>query len=122
MEFQIFKLAHLAGIMLVFTGLGGILFAAHEKGNYADVQKKIRLLGRTSHSAGLLIILASAIGMLYVSGMGFPNWAKVKLVIYILFGIAMGLTVAKPKEIWALFGLYIFLGISAGYVALFKPF
>jgi hypothetical protein len=123
MDYLTIKLFHLIGVMLIFLGLGGMVFAA-----YAGFGPEKRLLRRGAalcHGIGLLLILASGVEMLAKLGMLHgdpPGWAKAKFVIFLIMGGSISLAARMSRAIWILIVAWIILGAAAGYLALYKPF
>jgi hypothetical protein len=123
MDPQLIKLCHLVGIMLVFLGLGGMVFAANV--GLGPAQRKLRRGAALTHGIGLLLILASGIAMM--SNLNLlhgdpPNWIKAKFGIFLLLGGSIALAARVSRLIWLWIPLWILLGAAAGYLALFKPF
>jgi len=109
--------------MLVFVGLGGMVFAARV--GLGPEHRKLRRAAAIIHGIGLLLILASGIAML--SSLGFlhgdpPIWAKAKFGIFLLLGGSISLAARASRLIWIWIPLWILLGAAAGYLALYKPF
>lgn len=118
---RVYFLLHIAGIMLLFSGLSGTLLAHY--GAVTTVNQRSRVLAATCHGLGLLLILASGILMLHELGTGgMPGWAWGKLVILVLLGGAIPLARKKSEMAWTLLAIFILLGVMAGYLALYKPF
>ncbi len=109
--------------MLVFTGLGGMVFAAYA--GFGPEKKLLRRGAALLHGIGLLFILGSGLAML--SQLGFlhgdpPAWAKAKFVIFLILGGSISLAARMSRAIWLLIGGWVLLGAAAGYLALYKPF
>ena len=123
MDYFTIKLFHLVGIMLLFMGLGGMVFAAYA--GYGPEKKKLRRAAAILHALGLLLILASGIGMLSTLGLLHgdpPGWAKAKFVIFLIMGGSTFLATRFSRAIWILLLTWVLLGAAAGYLALYKPF
>ncbi|MDF3818592.1 hypothetical protein P3G55_01700 [Leptospira sp. 96542] len=123
MSFQVLKLVHITGIFLLFFSLGGIALYTLNGGKKSD--NKYRLLAAITHGLGLILLIGAGFPMLKhvgVSHAALPGWVWVKLVIWLMFGGLLALVSKKEqfaKILW--FGFPI-LGITAGYLAIFKPF
>jgi len=122
MDYPLIKLCHLVGIMLLFSGLVGMVFAARV--GLGPEHRKLRRAAMFIHGIGLLLILASGIAML--SSLGFlhgdpPIWVKVKFGIFLLLGGSISLAARASRLIWLWIPLWILLGAAAGYLALYKP-
>lgn len=123
MDYLTIKLFHVVGIMLVFMGLGGMVFAAYA--GFSDAKKQLRRAGALCHGIGLLLVIATGFAMLSSLNMLHgdpPNWVKVKLVIWLILGGSISLAARWSKGIWILLPAWIVLGAVAGYLGLYKPF
>jgi hypothetical protein len=123
MDYPIIKLFHLVGIMLIFLGLGGMVFAAYA--GFGPEKKLIRRAAALCHGIGLLFILASGIAMLSSLGLLHgdpPGWVKAKFVIWLVLGGSIALAGRWSRGIWILLPAWILLGAAAGWLALYKPF
>jgi hypothetical protein len=123
MDYPLIKLCHLVGIMLMFMGLGGMVFAAYA--GFGTEKKRLRRAAALCHGIGLLIILLSGLGMLSSLGMLHgdpPNWVKAKFVIFLILGGSISLAARWSRGIWILLAAWILLGAAAGYLGLYKPF
>ncbi|HUB68601.1 MAG TPA: hypothetical protein VL981_14040 [Candidatus Methylacidiphilales bacterium] len=123
MDYLAIKLFHLAGIMLVFLGLGGMVFAA--SAGFGPEKKLLRRMAAMCHGIGLLLILASGAEMLAKLGMLHgdpPGWVKAKFVIFLVMGASISLAARMSRAIWILLVAWVILGVAAGYLALYKPF
>jgi hypothetical protein len=123
MDYLTIKLFHLTGIMLVFMGLGGMLFAAYA--GFGDAKKQLRRAAALCHGIGLLLIIVTGFMMLSSLGMLHgdpPGWIKAKLFIWLLLGGSISLAARLSRAIWILIPAWILLGMAAAYLGLFKPF
>ena len=121
MDYPLIKLCHLVGIMLLFLGLGGMVFAAHV--GLGPGQRSIRRGAALVHGLGLLLILASGIAMLSSLNLLHgdpPTWIKIKFGIFLLLGGSISLAVRASRLIWLWIPLWILLGATAGYLGLYK--
>ena len=123
MDYLSIKLVHLVGIMLVFLGLGGMVFAAYA--GFGPERKMIRRVAALCHGIGLLFLLASGIAML--SNLGLlhgdpPGWVKAKMFIWLLLGGSISLAARYSRAIWILIAAWVLLGAGAAYLGLYKPF
>jgi uncharacterized membrane protein len=123
MDYLSIKLFHLVGIMLLFLGLGGMLFASYA--GFAPAKKQIRRAAALCHGIGLLFILVSGIAMLSSLGLLHgdpPGWVKAKFFIFLLLGGSITLAARFSRFFWILITAWVLLGIAATYLALYKPF
>jgi len=117
LSYQVYKMMHLLGFMLLFFGIGGILIPA-----IADLklQGKPRTVCYIIHGLGMLFILVGGFGMLARLQLGgFPPWIHVKLAIWLSLGFAIGL--AKRMPSWTLLIAILILAMIAPYMAIYKP-
>ena len=123
MDYLTIKLFHLVGMMLIFLGLGGMVFAAYA--GFGPAKKQIRRAAALCHGIGLLFILASGIAMLSSLGLLHgdpPGWVKAKFVIWLILGGSISLAARWSRAIWVLIPAWVLLGAAAAYLALYKPF
>jgi hypothetical protein len=123
MDYQLIKICHVAGIMLLFLSLGGMVFAASV--GLGPEHRHLRRGAAILHGLGLLLIVASGIAMLSHLGLLHgdpPNWAKAKFGIWLLLGGSIAVAGRMSRLIWIWIPVWIFLGAAAAYLALYKPF
>ena len=123
MDYFTIKLFHLVGMMMVFLGLGGMVFAAYA--GFGPEKKKLRRAAALLHGIGLLFLLASGIAMLGNLGLLHgdpPGWAKAKFFIFLVLGGSISLAARCSQWIWILLLSWVLLAAAAGYLALYKPF
>jgi hypothetical protein len=123
MDYSAIKLIHVTGIMLVFMGLGGMVFAS--AAGFGPPNLRLRRAAALLHGVGLAAILVS--GVMMLSDLGLlhgdpPGWAKAKFVIFLLIGGSLSLAARMSRMIWFLVAGWIILGAAAAYLALYKPF
>lgn len=120
-SFQLYKIVHIFGILMLFTVLGGICLHAMNGGTKAsNVGRK--LIGAL-HGTALLVILIGGFGMLARLGIpgGLPGWVIAKLVIWLILPFLGLLAYRKPASAkWVLLGLPIVGGLAAWF-AIYKP-
>ena len=123
MDYPSIKLFHLVGIMLLFLGLGGMVFAAYA--GFGPAKKQVRRAAALCHGIGLLFILVSGIAMLSSLGLLHgdpPGWVKAKFLIFLLLGASIFPAARLSRAIWILITAWVLLGTAAAYLALYKPF
>jgi len=123
MDYLSIKVFHLVGVMLIFLGLGGMVFAAYA--GFGPAKKHLRRAAALCHGIGLLFILVSGIAMLSSLGLLHgdpPGWVKAKFFIWLLFGGSISLAARVSRAIWILIPTWLILGTAAAYLALYKPF
>ena len=121
MSSEVYTWIHLIGIILVFSGIMGLLMVRMSEGKLEGQVKKLIYI---SHGTGLLLILVSGFGLLARLGLvhDIPKWVFGKLLIWLVLG---GITVyVKRKGYlgWPIFVSLIAIFAIAAYLALFKPF
>lgn len=120
-DYQIYKMIHLAGLALLMMGLAGILFAFAMQ---SAVPPKLKALGFATHGIGMFLMLLGGFGMLARLGLvqGLPGWIYAKLAIWLILG--GGIALAKRKSSWApiLVPGFMLLVVAAAYLAIYKPF
>ncbi len=120
-SYQVYKLIHVLGILFLFSAFGGLALHVIGGGTKETAPRKLIAL---THGFGLLLVLLGGFGMLARIGLltALPNWAILKLVIWLAFGGA--LTLFYKKGNWAKILWYVLpvLGTFAAYLALYKPF
>ena len=121
-SYSVYKIMHLAGVMMIFLSLGGVITNSVNGG---ALKKNWRKPVSITNGLGLLLslvggfVLLARIGVIHGS---LPGWAIAKLVIWLLFGAMICLVNRLPgiaKPLWA---LTLVLGAAAAYLAGNKPF
>lgn len=121
MSYEFYKIIHLIGIVLLLTGLTGLLTV---KMVGAEVQGKTKTLVFLTHGIGSLFILISGFGLLARLGLiqSLPGWVYGKLLIWLFFGGIMTVFKRKGQIGTPLYFLSITVFIIAAYLAVMKPF
>jgi hypothetical protein len=122
-SYELYKVAHLVGVIVLFMALGGAMVHAVNGGTPSGnaARRAIAML----HGIGLAVILTAGFGLVarldLLSG-GVPHWVVGKLVIWLLAGLM--LTVPRRKPSLArpilLAGLPL-LAAAAAWLAVYKP-
>jgi uncharacterized membrane protein SirB2 len=121
LSYTVYKVLHLLGIMLTITALGGLALHAANGGTRAE--SRTRGLATAVHGTGLLLVLVAGFGMLARLGASVSSgWVLVKLVIWLVLGVAAVLPYRRPQAARLLFVAVPLLAALAGIVALTKPF
>jgi hypothetical protein len=122
-DYLAIKIFHYVGIMLLFLGLGGMVFAS--SAGFGPEKKKLRRMAAILHGIGLLLIVVSGFTMLSKLNLMHgdpPGWAKAKFVIFLIMGFSISVAARWSRGIWFLIAGWILLGAAAAYLALYKPF
>lgn len=121
MSYEFYKITHIIGILMVFTGLMGIV-ALRMVGT--ELPPRPRRLFMIFHGLGLLVALVAGFGLAarlnYMAAL--PTWVWVKIGVWIVLGA--GLTVAKRKGALGAPVVISFLALGgfAAWLAITKPF
>ncbi|MBK7962160.1 MAG: hypothetical protein IPK04_13855 [Bdellovibrionales bacterium] len=119
---EVYKIVHLVGVMMVFLSLGGVATNAINGGLKNHLWRKPIAI---THGLGLVLSLVGGFGLLARLGIvqgGLPGWVWVKLGIWIMFAILIGVVSRKPGWARSIWPLIIILGAMAAYLAGSKPF
>jgi len=122
LSYEIYKLFHLFGIIMLFVSVGGVMLYALNGGTKAD--NTWRKTAAITHGIGLVFVLVAGFGLLARVGISWPwpGWVFVKLVIWLLLGGVIGLIYKLGPTGKGLWYVVILLGVIAAYMAIFKPF
>jgi hypothetical protein len=118
MDLDFYRVLHLAGVIFLFTSIGGALLASREGATGAAARK---LSGMTQGIA-LLIILVAGFGALAKLGLAMPGWAWAKLVIWLALGASAVLIRKRPDLAKVWWWVLPLLGVVAAALARYKPF
>jgi len=116
MPYETYNLIHIAGLILVFMGLGGSLL-----GGAADRPPK---LAGMLHGIGLLAMLVGGFGLLVRLDIGFPwpGWVFAKLAIWLVIGTLPMFVRRRAISRGLAWMLALVLGGVAAWLAITKPF
>lgn len=118
LSYQAYKMLHYLGFMLLFFGIGGVLIPTLAG---IKIQGKPRIVAFISHGVGMLLLIVAGFGMLARLQLeGIPAWIHLKLGVWLVLGLAIGL--AKRRPSWLLLVAIMAIAMIAPYVAIFKPF
>ena len=114
-----YKVIHLLGIFLLFSGMGGLWAVAASSSE--SFRTTTRRLAIAAHGAAMLLILIAGFGMMARLGIShsWPLWIWIKLVIWVLLAGYPVLLKRQQKPSGFLFFLAPVLGAIAAYAALF---
>jgi hypothetical protein len=121
MSYEFYKIVHLTGIVLLFTGLVGLLTL---KMAGAEAVGRTRKLVFVSHGIGAFLVLLGGFGLLarLQLASSIPNWAWAKIFIWVLAGAAIAVIKRKGQLGWPIFGGLMVLFVTAAWLAILKPF
>lgn len=123
MPYEVYKVFHLLGILLLFVALGGVALHAWNGGTKQGNQG--RRATSVMHGLGLFLILLAGFGMLARLGIiqgGMPGWAWAKLVVWLVVGGLFLMPYRRPNLAKPVFILLPLLGALAAVLAIYKPF
>ena len=121
MSYEIYKIIHLVAIVLLFSGLVGLLTIQMSGGIVAG---KVKSMVFISHGVGLLVLLISGFGLIARLGLinGLPGWIYAKLALWLVLGAAISLVKRKGGIGWPIFVSLIAVFTIAAVLAILKPF
>ncbi|MES2745379.1 MAG: hypothetical protein V4655_08120 [Bdellovibrionota bacterium] len=120
MSFDFYKVMHFFGLFMVFSALGGQIAIALNGGD--SKQQPARKWIGIYHGLGLFIMLVAGFGMIAKASIGFPGWIIGKMAIWIILG-GIGAVAARKKNLAGMvWTIVILLGLTAAYLAHYKPF
>ena len=121
MSYEIYKMLHITGIVMLFSGLVVLLTMKVTGVPLEGTAKKFAFI---SHGVGLLITLVAGFGLLARLGLvsGLPNWVFAKLAIWLYFGVAIALIKRRGHLGWKLYIPLILVLMIASYIATTKAF
>lgn len=123
MSYEVYKIIHFSGIILLFTALGGA--ALHVMNGGTKATNGSRKILAISHGVALFLILLGGMGLMKWKGIAhagpYPGWLYPKVVIWLLLGGIVALIWRKP-DLGKLYWLIVpVLGIVAAFFAAAKP-
>lgn len=121
MSYEIYKIIHLVAIVLLFSGLVGLLTVQMSG---AALTGKVKSMVFISHGVGLVVLLISGFGLVARLGLtaGLPGWIYAKLAIWLILGAAISLVKRKGLIGWPIFISLIAVFAIAAVIAILKPF
>lgn len=121
MSYEFYKILHLTGLVLLFSGLVSLLTL---KITGAPIEGSAKKFSFIAHGIGLFLVLLSGFGLLARLGLvsGLPNWIYAKIAIWLYFGASLILIKRKGQLGWMLYLPMLLIFIIAAYLAVTKPF
>ena len=119
MTYPTLKIIHVTGLALVFMGLTGIL--ALKYAGESTIRK--RWLFHMSHGVGMILVLASGIGLGLKLGLTHPApfWVIAKFGVWLLAGSAMILAIRFSRFAGIILIYFTVLVFAASWLAINKP-
>jgi hypothetical protein len=109
MSAEFYRVFHLFGLMLLFTGIGLVLAGG-----------TARKFGMVSHGVGLLLMLVAGFGLLAKMQHGFQAWVIVKIVLWVGFAFIPVLAKKGVLATGAAWIAALVLGGTAAYLGVMK--
>ncbi|MDG0818040.1 hypothetical protein [Bdellovibrio svalbardensis] len=121
MTLEFYKILHLAGLICLFFGFGGLLVASYSG---VTLRPPARIMSFATHGIGLLFLLVGGFGMLAKMGImaNMPGWVVAKIIIWMLMGVGISLVKRKGHIGWPVAILLLVLGTTAAVLGINKPF
>lgn len=122
MSYEVYKVLHIFGVVLLYTALGGVTLHAMNGGTRDS--NTSRAVASASHGVALLLILVAGFGMLAKLGLtaAIPGYVWAKLAVWLLLGAAIAIVPRQPSLAKALWWVFPLLGGAAAWLAIAKPF
>jgi hypothetical protein len=122
MSYEIYKVTHILGLLMLFAGLAALWGAQVTGASSKGLNRSLGML----HGVGLLFLLISGFGMIARLGLmssGLPGWIYVKLGLWLALGAAAAVVKRKASLLgMPLLCTLIAAGALAAYMAIVKPF
>lgn len=121
MSYEFYKLLHLVGIVLLFSGLVSLLTM---KLAGIPIEGALKKFAYITHGVGLVLILVSGFGLLARLQLvaEIPKWVYIKLCVWLFMGGVATLIKRQGHLAWKLYTIIICVFIVAAYVGITKPF
>jgi hypothetical protein len=119
--YQIYKLIHLVGMMMLFISFGGLILYALHGGDRKHPWRKVLL---ATHGTGIILALVGGFGLLARIGIfwPWPGWVAIKVAIWVIFAALPTIILRNPARTRTLWWTVVVLGGIAAYLAGQKPF
>ena len=119
LTYDTYKLLHLAGIIVLFLALGGVVVHAAAGG---ERRHSARGLVMAAHGLGVFLVLLGGFGMLAkLEAGGIPAWLHPKLAIWLVLAGAVALPYRRPGLARPLLVLLPVLGAIAAWIGISHP-
>ncbi len=113
MSYPFYKLLHLIGVILLFTGIGAVLATTN-----GTTKNK---LASIAHGIGMLVVFVAGFGLIARLNTGFAPFIIAKLFVWLSLGALPVLIKKRVLTGAAAWGVAIVLGASAAYLGGYKP-
>jgi hypothetical protein len=119
-SYELWKLVHVAGLLILFGALGGIAALAQ-----AGAEKAQGKLFGILHGIALAIIVVAGFGLLATFGLhapgSWPAWVWIKLAVWLAMGAALVVVRRARDKAGLVFLVLVLLGVVAAWSAITKP-
>jgi len=119
--FQVYKLVHLVGVLMLFLSVGGLILYTIHGSDRKHPWRKVLL---ATHGIGIILALVGGFGLLARIGIfwPWPGWVAIKVGIWVIFAALPAIVVRIPSWTKTLWWTVVVLGGLAAYLAGQKPF
>jgi hypothetical protein len=118
MSYQLYKVFHVLGVMLLFAGAGGLILQ-HLQEHGSEAARK---LAGATHGIGLLLLLIAGFGAAATWPWSLTApWIVGKMVIWLIFALLPLILRKLPRQAALLWWASALLGAVAAYLAIYKP-
>ncbi len=117
-SYSAYKVAHLAGVLLVMLSLGS-LFVSNALGKEGAAW---RAYSAALNGIGMILVLVAGFGLMARLGVGFEGWLLLKILIWMALGAMIFISNRKPESGKVLFWVAFALAALSAYFAHYKPF
>ena len=120
-SYETYKIIHLIAIVLLFSGLVGLLTIQMSGGALVG---RVRSMVFASHGIGFLLLLVSGFGLAARLGLfsSLPGWVFAKIGVWLVLGGAIAVVKRKGMIGLPLFLILIGLFAATAIIAITKPF
>ena len=122
MPYQVYKVLHIFGVIMLFVSLGGLTLHALNGGT-KDSNTNRKWVG-ISHGVAMIVILVAGFGLLARLQMmqaALPLWVWLKLGVWVVMGGMVAIPYRKPELARPLWLLLPVMGAIAAAIAIYKP-
>jgi len=119
-SYPVFKVAHLAGVLMLFMALGAMMYHSMTGGQKRNEWRRPIIL---THGLGMLLIFVAGFGMIGQLGIfwPWPLWVWGMFLIWLFFGGIIAVIYKRPKQNAYLWWIIVILGVLAVYFGVAKP-
>jgi hypothetical protein len=120
-SYQVYKLIHLLGVLMLFLSFGGLIRHAINGGDHNHPWRKLLMI---THGIGILLALVGGFGLLARIGIlwPWPGWAVTKMAIWVVLAALPAVVIRNSSWAAAFWWITLALGGFAAYLAGSKPF